>query len=207
MAAKHDLDNHSNQLNPNNDAYYSSRGISRDDGDEGLEKEGQARYIHPLPNTYRSEAIEFRAGVLSFSGKYQVLRFDVFTTFDSAFLGASNRIRLDMEDFAERIMTRLCGAFSAKWKDKIAFSALFNEKGEELAWITTEYNPKGYLGRTRENDRVWIETGQYAARAIRHQLSAQLPVLDDMGGFELGRSRILSEEHHAHIANFINTHS
>ena len=37
--SKADNDNHSNQLNPNNDAYYSSRGdgyYDEDDNDDGL---------------------------------------------------------------------------------------------------------------------------------------------------------------------------
>lgn len=36
---KADADNHSNQMNPNNDAYWDSRGSDRDDDD----KQGQGR--------------------------------------------------------------------------------------------------------------------------------------------------------------------
>ncbi len=37
MATKDDLENHSNQLNPNNDAYWESRGCDeRPDGWEGI---------------------------------------------------------------------------------------------------------------------------------------------------------------------------
>ncbi len=33
--SKEELDNHANQLNPNNDAYWSSRGLEKSDDDDG----------------------------------------------------------------------------------------------------------------------------------------------------------------------------
>jgi hypothetical protein len=51
MSGKSDADNHSNQLNPNNDAYYSSRGTSRDGGDDdddAYQGESNWRYRYEL---------------------------------------------------------------------------------------------------------------------------------------------------------------
>ncbi len=60
MSRKDDLDNHSNQLNPNNDAYYSSRG-GRDDDDDNSGA-GVARYWRapePRPVYHREHEVKF----------------------------------------------------------------------------------------------------------------------------------------------------
>jgi hypothetical protein len=43
-----ELDNHANQLNPNNDAYYSSRGD--DDDDEISQDDDDANYVEDEPD-------------------------------------------------------------------------------------------------------------------------------------------------------------
>ena len=70
MSSKHDKDNRSNQLNPNHDVYYSSRGSSRyesDDDDQDYRQPAAVASFNLLPDISRSATYGF--GAVAMSGK------------------------------------------------------------------------------------------------------------------------------------------
>lgn len=57
---KASMDNRANQLNPNNRAYYSSRGLSYGNGSVGgetLRAQGERRYVDPVYGAFSDKAI------------------------------------------------------------------------------------------------------------------------------------------------------
>lgn len=205
MSNKSDTDNRANQLNPNNDAYYSSRGNSGgcvDDEDDGIR---EPHYCRPLGNPFKPEAhgIEFRAGFVGFSGKTQVLRFFVFKTIATGMFGASANAQLDIEDFAERVLTELSGSLKTLWQEDLALVALFNQRGRELEWMTTQYDPKGPLGRSAVKDHAWHAGAQQECEAVRRKLAGQKVELDEAGCFEVRGSKLLTAEDRNLISGFV----
>lgn len=78
MSSKSDNDNHSNQLNPNNDEYWHSRDSGVDDDDDGE----PARHRLPLPwrethSVREAGTAQYVIAAVAFSGHFLHVRFQV----------------------------------------------------------------------------------------------------------------------------------
>lgn len=68
MSSKNDLDNHANQLNPNNDAYRSSRGWGREDDDDEEPVSSFASRRSPVVFQYPEFVYPFTIAAISVNG-------------------------------------------------------------------------------------------------------------------------------------------
>ena len=146
MSSKDNADNHSNQLNPNNDAYYSSRGIDRDyDDDDGDNFSSNRSFA--LEIAERSAAIERKRDELICE------RFTLdFLSLDGGMVNSEltaacprenyrrNGIR-DCIDIIERVMPMLKREFVKVAGFPIASLRVRNERGVALEWLCEEFQP------------------------------------------------------------------
>lgn len=148
MSGKSDNDNRSNQLNPNNDAYYSSRGISRyDDDDDGdyytvVDWEQYAR--NEAWKQYQVEMRtpineEFTFDFMSMSGS----RVHLKATAQLPHKHSNGPLFTDCIDLIEKVLyPRLRIAFKQEVNSPIAYSRVRDGKGNELIWLQEEYRPR-----------------------------------------------------------------
>lgn len=179
MSSKSDRDNRSNQLNPNNDAYHSSRGSNRPDDDNDNGSAGSqrltgserwdravARLSHEIHERARNQPVEttFRAAFVALTGAVKIIEFSVAT---SPFLGgeAAN------EDLAEILIDEIGRQLSIQWDSCFASQMLYDQEGTEFFWAGFEY-PKGQWNGSdkAENERLWNAYGKEATLNARASL-------------------------------------
>jgi len=143
MSSKSDRDNRSNQLNPNNSAYSSSRGLGRD-YDDDLEWEDRVSPTRrpgsaavPAPTFHKQERIkihrEFMFDLMSMSGVKAHLR---------ATVEFSNKLSSEpkcTDVIEEKLQLRLREGFERITDSPIALLQVRDAKGRELEWLGEEY--------------------------------------------------------------------
>lgn len=90
--AKHDDDNRSNQLNPNNEAYNSSRNYMSDDDDDYSEESGMNQSWHKLNDatSFESVGIEAAEDFIDLTGERKMWDFDLVFMDESGKISAFN---------------------------------------------------------------------------------------------------------------------
>lgn len=137
MSSKSDQDNRANQLNPNNDAYYSSRGIERTGDDEDGDSDGGVflrSYGHPIcslgPTKNPSETYTFGYGFVEESGKAHFRRV-AYVTPEGLSESPENLIAKFHEDFEATVWSRIWSEFG---KVNTVMSAVFDPTRMCLPW-------------------------------------------------------------------------
>lgn len=170
MSSKSDRDNRSNQLNPNNFAYSSSRGLGRDCGDD-LEWEycesstrGLDSSVVPAPTFHKQERIkihrEFMFDLMSMSGVKAHLR---------ATVEFSNKLSSEpkcTDVIEEKLQLRLREGFERITNSPIALLQVRDAKGRELEWLGEEYRLRRISKkldleeqqRIRELNELWTQS-------------------------------------------------
>lgn len=151
MSSKSDNDNRSNQLNPNNDAYYSSRGIGGDDGyDDGNDGEHYKTFDwveYARKEAWRRREMEMQTPIkeeftfdfMSMSGSRAHLK----ATAQLPNKHYSGPLFSDCIDLIEKALyPRMCKSFVKETNSPIAYSRVRDGKGNELIWLQEEYRPR-----------------------------------------------------------------
>lgn len=143
---KSDDDNRSNQLNPNNDAYYSSRGTSKSGGDDDDDHVFIPAPVRPaeLAEIFRER---FHAPRTSDSDLWRYEKrffFDLVDLDGNAYhfqlVGRAFDSMLNAEDVAEKWMLGLRGAFN-RGEPLAMYRAIDPESGREYSWMSNRYQP------------------------------------------------------------------
>lgn len=146
MSSKSDRDNRSNQLNPNNSAYSSSRGLGRD-YDDDLEWEDRVSPTRrpgsaavPAPTCHKQERIkihrEFTFDLMSMSGVKAHLKATV--EFTNKF--SSEPKYTDVIE--KKLQLRLREVFERETNSLIALILVRDAEGREMEWLGEEYKPR-----------------------------------------------------------------
>lgn len=136
MSSKSDRDNRSNQLNPNNDAYYSSRGCSRnDDGDEDeipYAKTASLQSPRP-PWVERSETYGF--GAVSMSGRAQYVTAKFNASGRQYSFEPAHKFKVMFEDYLEDFVHLARGHLKNLLdKEDLALYVVFDPSADRLPW-------------------------------------------------------------------------
>ena len=146
MSSKSDRDNRSNQLNPNNSAYRSSRGLSNDYiGDpEWKYYESPTRGLGsaavPAPTFHKQERIkkyrEFTFDFMSMSGVKAHLK---------ATVEFSNKLSSEpkcTDVIEKKLQLHLREVFERETKSPIVFLQVRDGAGRELEWLGEQFRPR-----------------------------------------------------------------
>lgn len=146
MSSKSDRDNRSNQLNPNNFAYSSSRGLSSDRFDD-LEWEdcesptrGLGSAAVPAPTPHKQERIkkyrEFTFDFMSMSGVKAHLK---------ATVEFSNKLSFEpkcTDVIEKKLQLHLREVFERETNSPIVFLQVRDGAGRELEWLGEQFRPR-----------------------------------------------------------------
>lgn len=169
-------DDRSDSMNPNNDAYYSSRGIDRDDDDYGGSNYGSSytpyvprfEYV-PCPVVKR-----FFYDIVELNGRAH--HFEM--------TARAHHSVLDCEDVAQNwfweIRRRLLPVPGGGGRPLLALEVARDaSSGRELSWIGSEYKPARDLPWPEDcpehrdviakQDRLWARKGRRVANRVRAQ--------------------------------------
>lgn len=138
MSSKSDRDNRSNQLNPNNDAYHSSRGSSRGDDDDDFVMARRSNFgtyyaeAFRNPNVSPQRTEKFGFGAVSLQGT-SVFRTAIFEAPGSSLSQDVARVQLErflekFERIAHGVLARSFGA------EQLAIFAVFDPTESCLPW-------------------------------------------------------------------------
>lgn len=182
MSAKSDRDNRSNQLNPNNDAYYSSRGNERlgEDDDIGAKR----RVLDIGEELSRSFAREEHRRYMKKRDRPEVGTYvGIFVGLDgttalipiklsaSPFMGNRDGARTRNEDFAELVVGEIGRQLILRWGCPLALRTVLDSDGNDMFWSGYQY-PTGCGSANRvQNERLWSEHGEKAVANVRSLLS------------------------------------
>lgn len=151
MSSKSDRDNRSNQLNPNNTAYASSRGWNRDDDECESIASRPRPFLLPTPAIWSDDVRDYALGFVGIRGQVRFIRFQLSVEI----LVGSGLSCPDLEHesflqhFCENVSRLLCG----RWQE-IALCMAFDGRGEVIEWLTLLAPFKRQLERCDEVDPV-----------------------------------------------------
>ena len=165
MSSKSDRDNRSNQLNPNNDAYHSSRGSSQYSDDDDIQHYGRSVSLAPIPRTLkvsRSATYGFEAVSMSRKAVFVTVTFHATSGLlvsdpdrDCEYL--HDRYLEDFTPLARHHLERLLG------QDKLALFAVFDPSTGRLPWHVPLHLNDG----ERTMDAVSVERCVFVAPPLR----------------------------------------
>lgn len=188
MSSKSNDDNRSNQLNPNNETYYSSRGISGYDDDEYEHYDSRDvvdRLRDDMNDLIRRErhikewqtlvCEEFTFDFMSMNGSKVHLK----ATAQLPHKNYSNTLISDCIDLIEKgLYPFMRRAFEKEVDSPIVFSRVRDGEGNELFWIQEEYMPRqnhfNYSPEeqqkiTQQNE-TWVQATKFMVDDFREKL-------------------------------------
>lgn len=136
MSNKSDRDNRSNQLNPNNPAYASSRaGHSCDDEDDDWDPvPAVSRDLYQLPPTIHVSG-KYGVGMVSSQGQARFVTFELEASDSSGLYGdAHASLQAQIEDYFERFAAHVYGLFCAHLKARPVLYIEFDGTAGRLPW-------------------------------------------------------------------------
>jgi hypothetical protein len=187
MSAKSDRDNRSNQLNQNNDAYYSSRGSERagEAGDDNHEDIGVGRQVRDIGEELsryfaqeehsrrmqERDRPEIGMYVGIFVGLDGTTAFIPIKLSANPFMGNREGARARNEDFAELVVGEIGRQLILRWGCPLALRTVLDSDGNDMFWSGYQY-PIGCGSANRaQNERLWNEHGEKAVANVRALLS------------------------------------
>ena len=184
MSSKSDRDNRSNQLNPNNEAYYSSRGSERPGKDDNDDIGARRRVLDIGEELSRSFAREEHRRYMQERDRPEVGTYvGIFVGLDGTtalipiklsanpFMGNRDGARARNEDFAELVVGEIGRQLILRWGCPLALRTVLDSDGNDMFWSGYQY-PTGCGSANRvQNERLWSEHGQKAVANVRALLS------------------------------------
>jgi hypothetical protein len=175
--SKHSADNRSNQLNPNNDAYYSSRsGSGHDDDDcvgagrvmsvESRLHEAFAPYYQENARLASIQRERFEFDFVSLGGQIALLEF-------TAVLEKPSHKYCDCQDVAEHVFQRVDVSICSIFETPLAFSQI--RRGGNPSRLVCNYgyhyspSLKSVFPSESETARreMWFATGEMAVERLK----------------------------------------
>lgn len=150
MSHKSDTDNRANQLNPNNDAFYSSRG-SDDDDDYTHETTPLQRHSRDVFSELGSATVsrEFVLVYIGFSGRARLI--------DLQLVQLRSFNRTDVSDklasYAAKLQAGKLKDVERELGDRIAYSTLYKGADHSIWWRTLD-RPANALAATAAQIRI-----------------------------------------------------
>lgn len=191
MSSKSDVDNRSNQLNPNNDAYHSSRSSSRYEDEDEIQHYGKSVSIAPIARKLRvSRAATYGFGAVSMSRKA------VFVTV--TFHATAGLLESDPDRDCEYLHDRYSEDFTILARDhlkillepdELALFAVFHPSTRRLPW----HVPLHLTDVERTRAAVNLDRCVFVARP----LSPSHPELEEI---KLLRKALSSRARNPHVA-------
>jgi hypothetical protein len=132
MSRKSDTDNRSNQLNPNNDAYYSSRGLDDDDDYHTHETISYQRIAHDISLGLMSASTsrKFVLVYIGFSGRAKMIDLTLVQLRSFNRTGVSNTLR----NYAEKFHADKLKEAERELGDRIAYTTLYTGPNDSISW-------------------------------------------------------------------------
>lgn len=175
--SKHSADNRSNQLNPNNDAYYSSRSGSGQDDDDfvsaGRERSLESRlheafapYVQENRRLASIQREKFEFDFVSLGGQIALLEF-------TAVLEKPSHDYCDCQDIAEHVFRKVDFSICSIFETPLGFSQI--RRGGDPSRIICnfdyDYSPslKSVFPSQSETTRreMWFATGEAAVERLK----------------------------------------
>lgn len=182
MSNKSDRDNRSNQLNPNNSAYSSSRGIGGYDDDDG------EHYVSP--NRGFSVPVDF-SSVFKVQKRIKIQR--TFTFDFMSMSGVKAHLRATVEfsnkfssepkytDVIEKnLQLRLREVFERETNSPIAFLQVRDGAGRELEWLGEQFRPRRISKKiTPEEQQRILQLNELWSQSIKGKVREFKKTLKD----------------------------
>lgn len=180
---KHDDDNRSNQLNPNNDAYASSRSHNAGDDDDEPDFSGRS---HVSLHSALTKAFKpyFQANASSGRVRREIFKFD-FVAFNgraaflefTAVLSEQTSRYFDCLDIAEHVFEKTGRELRAQIGSGIAFSQIRsgNSKVGLIGNFGVHYDPPlsdfGLSAQGRKDREDWIAVTRAAVEKLKERIA------------------------------------
>lgn len=182
MASKHDDDNRSNQLNPNNDAYHSSRGVGGGRGSDDEDYDYGSTYKSRIFSNARfvpqaSQIVQekFQLDFVTYCGR--VLLYELIAELDFHPLFGTHGGG-DCTDVAEFVFHDRARIVRSERGVQIACANLSKVGKGPIGWVGGRYIPgsvHGYGGKpTEENVALWLSKGASAWQELESKLASGL---------------------------------
>ncbi len=190
MSSKSDRDNRSNQLNPNNSAYHSSRAGNALD-DDCDDDQSYRRGIN-LEN-YRTVSPKLRmegaygVGFVTANGEPRFFTFKLEVSENkSIFLGQDSRLKARLEDYMERFTGCLLWLVSTHYKARPNLFVIFDGTSSRLPWHAP-FDPErpDLMTEFLLKEKIQIEGGADPEKTLSKLLSVLQPPYENWGTFEV----------------------
>ncbi len=187
MSRKDDLDNHANQLNPNNDTYYSSRNGSSGGNDDDYDTVAviQRHWREPAPRPFHTVREEVEFTVVTMNGQSCLAKVLICDT-----SSWNDRLQKKLEDKALELHQQLCDGVKRLSGSPIVYAQL--NIGRSTVDALKPWEPTVPAGWSRPWERIDRKQWQRLARtrSYRQQAIEARLGLDQAAaqvGQELGR--------------------
>lgn len=192
MSSRSDRDNRSNQLNPNNSAYHSSRGGNAhgDDGDDAHDIRPSLdhhNYIR-VKRMVKAEG-DYGVGFVTADGTPRFITFK-FEASEEYFALAPQEpaLRARLEDYLDRFTDALMWLVTSHYKSKPALFVIFDGTSSRLPWHAPFHPDRPELMREFILEEKPTVEGAADPEKIRSLLSSVLqPPYESWGTFEAER--------------------
>jgi hypothetical protein len=186
MSAKDDQDNRSNQLNPNNPVYASSRrGVaSFDDDDADLDECFQATNFYVKQRRTLRKSGEYGVGFVDQAGRARFFTFTLEATRDDFFYGAEQGLSHDLERYFEVFATHLRGLIYRHLKGHPALYCWFDGSESCLPWhVPLEPENPERMRESLISKNLEAQTGFDATKHVEALRAVLRPPYEDWGVF------------------------
>lgn len=193
MSNKDDRDNRSNQLNPNNSAYASSRSGSSsfDDDDTNSDLPFHSTRFYPTQRSTIRKFGKYGVGFVDRTGRARFFTFTLEAAGVNFFHGVENRLISDLERYFETFTNRLRSVIYRHLKEGPALFCLFDGTESCLPWhVRLELeNPDG-MRDSLVCINVQAQACNGSTQLIEALGAALSPPYEDWGTFEVESSGV-----------------
>ncbi len=193
MSSKDDRDNRANQLNPNNDAYYNSRGIDRESDDDDYDYDccagiGIGKALHEMFAREDRERRQwednqpvyerFKLDFLSLDGQKSHL--EIMAKLPRK--GFSSGRVSDCTDLIRIVFFDLLSAFSRATEAPVAYYQVRDGQGKTLDWLSGTYRPKPpdyhhtaeQQAKIERENLLWETSGEADVSRFKELLNSEI---------------------------------
>lgn len=186
MSKKDDQDNRSNQLNPNNSAYASSRSgfSSSDDDDPDLDVSFQYTGSYVTQCRTLRKSGKYGVGFVDEAGRARFFTFTLEATRNDFFYGAEQGLVFDLEGYFEVFTTHLRGVIYRHLKGRPALYCRFDGTESCLPWdIPLELENPDRMRESLVESNIEAHPDFDATKQIEALGAVLHPPYEDWGAF------------------------
>lgn len=192
MSSKSDRDNRSNQLNPNNSAYHSSRAGSAhsDDGDDdayGYRPGPDLRtYLRVVPQI-KVEG-DYGVGLVTADGTPRFFIFKLEASERSTVMWQEADLRVRLEDYLDRFTQALHWLVTSHYKARPALFVIFDGTSGRLPWhVPLDLDRPDLMKAFLQDEKPSVEGTDDPEKVYSLLCSVLQPSYENWGAFEVER--------------------